>query len=67
VLTEVTVKSCGMTDICQRQLEWNTTAGMEGEISCPIIPTIQGICVCRLLTISNYDILLFHSSVATAL
>jgi len=38
---------------------------MEGEISCPIIPTIQGICVCDLLTISSYDILLFHSSVAT--
>ena len=57
--------SCGITDICQGQLEWNTTVRMEGEISCPIIPTIQEICVCGLLT--SYDILPFRSSVATIL
>jgi hypothetical protein len=59
--------SCAMTGICQRQLEWNTTVGMDCEISGPITPTIQRICVWGLLSISNYDILLFHSSVATIL
>jgi hypothetical protein len=59
--------SCEMTDTCQGQPEWNTTVGIEGEISCPIIPTIQGICFWGLLTISSYDILLFHSSVVTNL